>query len=514
MGPTYRVCALISGGKDSCFSLMECVQAGHELVALANLKPPPEVSELDSYMFQSVGSEAIDLYSDCLELPLFRSEIRGRSLQTTLDYSLKSEDDEVEDVYRLLTNVKATLDIDAVCSGAILSDYQRVRVENVCARLNLVSLAYLWRRDQSELLQEMINFQMNSVLIKVASMGLDERHLGKSLAELQGHLETKRAEFGLNVCGEGGEYETFTLDCPLFKKAIKIEESQVVVHSPDAFSPVVFLHLKKLSLQDKKIPLYTMSRIELLRSQIEIRESLRIPEDLVAECCSTSSMLEPSTDDSGLFHGENIGKFKFEPRCGPHLANVAKEYPTHGWFSIANLKASDDGSPDGADEKRPLEATREVFKQLKEILDLNRWTFADLVSVSLLVADMAQYLAINQCYITHFGTNPPIRVCVETSQDTPVILNALGFKETVETANSSRKTMHVQSISHWAPANIGPYSQYVQVDNIVHVAGQIGLIPGSMELIPGGVEPEARLALRHVSRILEAHGLGLENVAQ
>ena len=27
-------------------------------------------------------------------------------------------------------------------------------------------------------------------------------------------------EFELNVCGEGGEYETFTLDCPLFKKAI------------------------------------------------------------------------------------------------------------------------------------------------------------------------------------------------------------------------------------------------------------------------------------------------------
>ena len=32
----------------------------------------------------------------------------------------------------------------------------------------------------------------------------------------------KSVEFGLNVCGEGGEYETFTLDCPLFKKRLEL----------------------------------------------------------------------------------------------------------------------------------------------------------------------------------------------------------------------------------------------------------------------------------------------------
>ncbi len=28
--------------------------------------------------------------------------------------------------------------------------------------------------------------------------------------------------YGVNVCGEGGEYETFTLDCPLYKKRINL----------------------------------------------------------------------------------------------------------------------------------------------------------------------------------------------------------------------------------------------------------------------------------------------------
>ena len=43
--------------------------------------------------------------------------------------------------------------------------------------------------------------------------------------------------------------------------------------------------------------------------------------------------------------------------------------------------------------------------------------------------------------------------------------------------------MHVQSISHWAPPNIGPYSQVNQVDNILYMAGCIGLYPPHLQLI-------------------------------
>ena len=58
------------------------------------------------------------------------------------------EGDEVEDLTRLLTRVKNETGAEAVSVGAILSDYQRVRVESVCLRLSLVPLAYLWRRGQ------------------------------------------------------------------------------------------------------------------------------------------------------------------------------------------------------------------------------------------------------------------------------------------------------------------------------------------------------------------------------
>ena len=68
-------------------------------------------------------------------------------------------------------------------SGAIWSSYQRVRVEDVyahffffnpnsCYRLGLTSLAYLWGREQMDLLKEMIDSDMNFILIKVAATGI------------------------------------------------------------------------------------------------------------------------------------------------------------------------------------------------------------------------------------------------------------------------------------------------------------------------------------------------------
>ena len=76
-GVRHRVIALISGGKDSCYSMLQCVSAGHEIVGLANLRPNNESeNELDSYMYQTIGHQAIDLYAEAMDLPLFRGTLR------------------------------------------------------------------------------------------------------------------------------------------------------------------------------------------------------------------------------------------------------------------------------------------------------------------------------------------------------------------------------------------------------------------------------------------------------
>jgi 2-iminobutanoate/2-iminopropanoate deaminase len=62
-----------------------------------------------------------------------------------------------------------------------------------------------------------------------------------------------------------------------------------------------------------------------------------------------------------------------------------------------------------------------------------------------------------------------------------------------------------------APAAIGPYSQAIRSGSLIFTAGQIGLDPGSGELVEG-VEAQADRALRNLSAILDAAGTSLERV--
>ena len=72
-------------------------------------------------------------------------------------------------------------EITAISTGAILSTYQRLRIEHVAARLGLVSLAYLWQAEQLPLLEQMRACGMEVILVKVAGVGLGAELVGKSL---------------------------------------------------------------------------------------------------------------------------------------------------------------------------------------------------------------------------------------------------------------------------------------------------------------------------------------------
>lgn len=67
----------------------------------------------------------------------------------------------------------------------------------------------------------MIKCEVEAVIIKVAALGLEPtKHLGRPVRQIEHHLKDLHENYGINVCGEGGEYETLTLDCPLYKSRI------------------------------------------------------------------------------------------------------------------------------------------------------------------------------------------------------------------------------------------------------------------------------------------------------
>lgn len=65
-----------------------------------------------------------------------------------------------------------------------------------------------------------------------------------------------------------------------------------------------------------------------------------------------------------------------------------------------------------------------------------------------------------------------------------------------------------------APQAIGPYSQAVRTESVVYTAGQIGLDPGTMEVVSGGIEAETRQVLNNLKQVLEAASSGLNYVVK
>ncbi|XP_076099990.1 uncharacterized protein LOC143069310 isoform X2 [Mytilus galloprovincialis] len=476
-----RTVALISGGKDSCYNMMQCVIEGHDIIALANLKPR-EKDELDSYMYQTVGHHAIHLYADAIGLPLYRHTIEGSSTAIKMDYET-TVGDEVEDLYTLLKKIKDELQIEAVSVGAILSDYQRVRVEHVCQRLGLTSLAYLWRRDQSELLKEMIDSGVSAILIKVASMGLNPKtHLGRNLKELYPQLIQMNKEFQLNVCGEGGEYETFTVDCPLFNKFIVIDTSEEVIHSNDAFAPVSYLNLQSVHVEDKHFDM--KKRLTSRLDHYPMKRSSDIHKEIFSE-------------NEPLIHESEICELDTPYKC-PESTDLiklqVKQREKDIWITGVTVKRERG--------KTTEEMTCLAMNKLKECMleRTGNWSLSDLCMINLYISDMNDFGAINDIYKKYFGLNPPARVCVQVPLPENIVLQL----ECYGSCNEDKHTMHVQSISHWAPANIGPYSQAVKVDKRMYIAGQIAMVPSTLNIISGGIRAESRLCLRHIHRILEA----------
>jgi diphthine-ammonia ligase len=456
-----RVVGLISGGKDSIYNLIECVKYGHEIVALANLYPESiDVQELDSFMFQTVGHNVIELIAQAMELPLFRMPTKGIAKCSRVVYDSESADDEVEDMFRLISLVQQEIpDVQAVASGAVLSNYQRLRVEHVCCRLGLHSLAYLWQRNQSELLQEMISSnQIDAILVKTAAMGLNPRTcLGKHLYQLQDLLEDLGMKFGINVCGEGGEYESLVLDCCLFEsKRIAVLKCEIEGNEVDKpISQSGNLRIVEAVLIPKDPELY-----RYLKPVILSQDSLPSQDSVLEK--SISSKSASCSSDRTLF-------------CSVALEGLDSIDEAFSAFSDFGLSPS------------------------------------DALFLSLRIPCMKEFGVVNLRYQKGFSFNPPSRACVEGYKRS-ISVHAL-FSSGISTIK--KECLHVQSVSRWAPACIGPYSQCVQFQGLLLLSGVIGLDPPTMSFTKtSSMDPseQTRNCRTHIHSICDVFGSNDNNL--
>lgn len=509
--PPLCVVALISGGKDSLFSILHCLANGHKVIALGNLHPPePGVHDLDSFMYQTVGHNLIGLIAQALELPLYRQAIVGSAVTTSKTYdhapesAVRTDTDEVESMLTLLRRVReAHPEINAVSTGAILSDYQRTRVESVALRLGLTPLSYLWQfpflppYDEAALLRDMAEVAQDSRIIKVASGALDETFLWKNVADTRTIMRLQKAaeRFGSqgdgSTIGEGGEYETLTVDgpAPLWKHSIVVDDADQQITSGEAGTAA--LEIVKASLHQKHASAH-------LASQVTVRKPPLLDDAF--------SLLRQETRDrvSRL----DIRDTRSKTQTKPHLTACVRKC---GQFvRLDNFTARGD---------TVAEQTQDILNDLTAKTKAMAWTCNH---VTILLRNMDDFQAVNAIYGEFFGRpNPPSRVTVACGELLPDgVLIVLSFTGSAGMQPNQRHGLHVQSLSYWAPANIGPYSQAISVPvrfdssgagsvqhRLVHVAGQIPLVPSSMQLLA----PEASdqkpawndciLSLQHLWRI-------------
>ena len=222
-----HLAALVTGGKDSILALYRAQKLGHTIDVLATMLP----KRSDSYMFHFPNIHMTDYISSALEIPVVKAETSG----------IKEE--ELEDLKKLL----ATLDVDGVVSGAIMSSYQRERIANICKELGIISVTPLWHENPLDLMKELIDLKFKVIIIGVYAYGLDSGWLGKEINNetLERLVELNR-KYKISLVGEGGEYESLVLDTPFFKKRIEIVKAETTFEN---FRGI--LHIKQAKLVEK-----------------------------------------------------------------------------------------------------------------------------------------------------------------------------------------------------------------------------------------------------------------------
>ena len=229
-----KIAALISGGKDSWYSAYIAKKQGHELVCIITLIP----EKSDSWMFHFPNAEFVTKQAEAADLPIIEMPTKGVKEQ------------ELRDLKKAINLAKQKYHIQGICSGAICSNYQKQRIENICKELELNSITPLWHMDPMMYMQGLLLNGFEIIIVGIAADGLNKSWLGKKIDRnsLQ-KLRQLSEKYKFHIAGEGGEYESFTLNCPLFKRKIEIWDSTISIENEYTGKLII----KEIQLIKKKI---------------------------------------------------------------------------------------------------------------------------------------------------------------------------------------------------------------------------------------------------------------------
>tara|TARA_Y100000310_G_C20592158_1_gene768640 strand:+ start:720 stop:1328 length:609 start_codon:yes stop_codon:yes gene_type:complete len=201
-----KLALLFSGGKDSTYAGYLAKKLNYNITCLISIisKNP------DSYMFHTPKITLTSDQAKLMKLPIITKKTLG------------TKEEELKDLEQAIEQAKEKYQVEGIITGAVESVYQASRVQRICDKLNIECFNPLWQKPQIELLQDLLKNKFEVIITKVAAEGLTEDHLGKTLDKnLIKELIELEKKYKINPAGEGGEYETLVINCPLFSKKLK-----------------------------------------------------------------------------------------------------------------------------------------------------------------------------------------------------------------------------------------------------------------------------------------------------
>jgi ABC transporter with metal-binding/Fe-S-binding domain ATP-binding protein len=199
--------ALTSGGKDSILACQKAIDAGKEVGFLVTVRP----ENRESFMFHSANLDAVPVIARVAGMKYVEIRTHGK------------KEEELDDLRQGLS----CLPVEGIITGAVASVYQNDRIAAIAKDLSLAVFAPLWQMDTEALLQE-VAAQMDAIIVATAAAGLDESFLGAHIDdELIRRLQKVASRHRINLAGEGGEYESLTLNAPFYTRPITYTHAEI-----------------------------------------------------------------------------------------------------------------------------------------------------------------------------------------------------------------------------------------------------------------------------------------------
>lgn len=184
---------------------------GHDIACLVTAEPESE----ESMLCHHPNTRHVRLQAESMHVPVvFAGSANG---------------DETGALEGAIIAAKSAHSVDGIVHGGISSAYQRDTFARIGRRAHVEVLSPLWHADESRHLYALLDAGFKFIVASVSADGLDDAWLGREITrDAAAEIGRLGVEFGFSPSFEGGDAETFVLDCPLFESEVVIRRATKV----------------------------------------------------------------------------------------------------------------------------------------------------------------------------------------------------------------------------------------------------------------------------------------------